>query len=352
MTILDRLARVPGGLMLVPLLIGTSLNTVEQLHVTAIEATLGWLGVEPTTHAADGHLHRSFLNIGGFTSALAGPGATTLIALFLVCVASQMDFGVGRKAVKKGFTLMLTKWVVGVATAYGLTAFGDGFHGPFGLTTMTIIAGMTNANGGLYMALTSKYGDRSDVGAISVISLNDGPFLTMLGLGILGQRFPAHAFVSVLLPIAVGFLLGMWDPRVRRFLAPGERLAVPFFAFALGTKLSFGVFFDTSALLGGVVLGLLTLVFTGLACAQALRMVGEKYPIAAWCDASTAGNAVQTPAAVALAVGASTAAGAATKFAQAAPLAMAQISISVLTTALLCPLAVSYLARRWRSGTK
>lgn len=341
MKLLDRLGKMPGALMLVPLLVGTLLNTLDQMHFGFVGAALEALGVP-----ADANGHRSFLRLGGFTTALTGPGATTLIAFFLVCVAAQMDFAVGRRALKKGLVITSTKWVVGLGVAYAVAALGDGFMGPLGLSMVAVLAAMTNGNGGLYLALTSRFGDRSDVGAISVISLNDGPFLTLLGLGILGERFPFAAFLAVLLPLLVGFALGRWDERIRRFLAPGERLAIPFFAFALGTTLTFTVFTNLQALVGGVALGVLTVLFTGSAAALTLRLVGERVPVAAWAEASTAGNAVQTPTAVALAAAALGTNAASERLAAAVPLATAQISVAVLVSALLCPLAVAIVARR------
>lgn len=347
MKFLDRLARIPGALVIVPLLVGATLGTIDGLHVPAIERALAALGVPPgQPHAGGGEGHRALLGLGGFTTALTGPGATTLIACFLVCVAAQMDFDVGRRALRKGLVITLSKWMVGLALGYGLCRLGDGFEGPLGLTLVAILAAATNGNGGLYLALSSRFGDRSDVGAISVISLNDGPFLTLVGLGVLGSSFPAAAFVSVLLPLGVGFLLGRWDPRVRAFLAAGERLLIPFFAFALGTTLTFAVLAEPRALAGGICLGVLTVVLTGLGATLALRLIGER-SLAGWAEASTAGNAVQTPASVAI-VAASLAPGSpeALRFAAAVPLATAQVSVAVLVTALLCPWIVSRLARR------
>jgi 2-keto-3-deoxygluconate permease len=190
------------------------------------------------------------------------------------------------------------------------------------------------------------YGDRSDVGAISVISLNDGPFLTLFALGILGERFPYVAFLAVLLPMVVGFALGQLSEDIRRFLAPGEKLCIPFFAFALGTTMNLSVFLDGEVLLGGAALGFSTVAITGTAATLALRMFGVHSPIAGFAEASTAGNAIQTPLAVALAAGlADKASEAALRYEQMVPRAMAQISVSVIITALVCPFIVAYLAK-------
>ncbi|MEM9702141.1 MAG: 2-keto-3-deoxygluconate permease, partial [Planctomycetota bacterium] len=290
-----------------------------------------------------GEPYSKALRIGGFATALTGPAAVTLIAAFLVCVASQMDFGVDARSLKKGVTITLTKLGVAIACGSLLAATSDPFDGWLGLSTVAVVAAMPNGNGGLYLALTGQYGDRSDVGAVSVVSLNDGPFFTLMALGLMGEKFPAAAFLGVLLPMAVGFLLGRFSPEARRFLKPGERLCIPFFAFALGTTMNFGVFLDGAVLAGGLVLAVATVLLTGSAAALALRLVGERTVIAGWAEASTAGNAVQTPLAVAVAAGA---AAAAPDYQAIVPTATAQISISTIATAILCPLLVTLWARR------
>ncbi len=212
---------------------------------------------------------------------------------------------------------------------------------------MVIVATMTNSNGGMYAALTGEYGNRSDVGAIAVLSLNDGPFLTLLFLGFTGSSFPLISFLAVLMPIALGMLLGNLDADIRRFLAPGEQVTIPFFAFALGAGMDFMSFFDPAVVGAGLTLGLMTTILTGVGGILVLKLFREKSQVAGVAEASTAGTAAATPAAVAAA--AILAGQAGTMSAEQArawqdlvPLATAQISISTLTTALLCPLAVIF----------
>ncbi|MCC5829722.1 MAG: 2-keto-3-deoxygluconate permease [Phycisphaeraceae bacterium] len=349
MKIKRTLEKIPGGLMVVPLFAGTVLNTIDQMHLPVVQDVLRSMGTAAT---ADGNYE--FLRIGGFSEALFKGGALALIGLFLVCVGAQMSFAVGGRALKKGLIITGAKFGVAVACGFGLAALtGDPFNTILGLSMVAIIAAMANGNGGLFAALTGQYGNRSDVGSLSVISINDGPFLTLLALGLFGEQLPIMVFVAVLLPLLLGFALGNLDGDIRRFLKPGTELTIPFFAFALGANMNLMDFGNQDALVGGVVLGIATFVLTGAAATLLLRLSGERSQIAAWAEASTAGNAVQTPIAVTLAALAAVEAGfmsaeRAALFAENQALATAQISISVMTTAILCPIGVIFWSR-WQN---
>lgn len=346
------LKKIPGGLMIVPLVIGALLHTIDEAHLPWMQDALAWLGAPGKENPETGETSYELLKIGGFATALTGSGATTLIAMFLVCVAAQMNFRIGGRALKKGAIITTTKLAIAVGCGYGMALLFDPFTGLLGLSLVSIVAAMSNGNGGLYLALTGQYGDRSDVGAVAVISLNDGPFFTLLALGMMGEQFPFAAFLAVLLPMLVGFLLGQWSEEIRVFLSHGEKLCIPFFAFALGTTMSFATFLNLEVLAGGLLLGLATVVLTGLGSAVMLRILGEQNVVAAFAEASTAGNAVQTPFYVAVAAAGAASLGVmATERADAYQAivgpATAQVSISVMTTALLCPLAV-VLYCRWK----
>ncbi|MBA9026597.1 2-keto-3-deoxygluconate permease [Peribacillus huizhouensis] len=355
MKIKKAIEKVPGGLMVVPLLFGALLNTVDQMHIPFVMNFLKKLGVAQTPEG-----FYEFLRIGGFSEALFKNGSLVLIALFLFCAGSQMNLKVGGRALKKGVLLTSSKYLTGLAIGLLFGIFFDPMDGILGLSTLAIIAAMTNGNGGMYVALTGQYGNRSDVGAVSVLSLNDGPFLTLMSLGLLGSSFPIIAFIAVLLPIGLGMLLGNLDPEIRAFLKPGEILPVPFFAFALGAGMNLANFFNPSVVAAGLTIGILTTVLTATTGILVFKLFKEKSYIGPVAEASTAGNAAATPAAIAAASAVAASSGMmsdveAAGYASIVNVATAQISIATLTTAILCPIAVilvdKYQKKRGIDGT-
>ncbi len=346
--ILKNIEKVPGGLMVVPLLFGALLNTIDQMHLPFIMNFLKSIGVSAFKPGI-----YEFFRIGGFTEALFKVGTLTLIALFLFLAGSQMNMRVGGIAMKKGILLTASKYFVGlgVGMLWGKLS-GDVYNGFLGLSVMAIIAAMTNGNGGMYAALTAKFGTRSDIGAVAVLSLNDGPFFTLMALGMLGSNFPIIAFIAVLLPIAIGMLLGNLDHDLHEWFKKGEQLPIPFMAFSLGTGMNMGTFFNPTVVVAGLVLGLMTLILTGGIGMLVFRLSGEKSQIAPWAEASTAGNAVGTPAAIAAAAAVAAgsgmmSAGEAKAFADIAGIASLQISISTMSTAVLTPIAC-ILVDKWQ----
>ena len=340
MKIKQTIEKVPGGLMVVPLMAGALLNTIDQLHIPFVMDILKALGVSETPEG-----YYEFLRIGGFSQELFKDGALVLIALFLFCAGSQMNLKAGGKALKKGTLLMTSKYLTGLAVGLLFGFFFDPMDGLLGLSVVAIIAGMTNGNGGMYAALTGQYGNRSDVGAVAVLSINDGPFFTLMSLGLIGASFPLISFIAVLLPIAIGMLLGNLDSDIRKFLKAGETLPVPFFAFALGAGMNLASFFNPSVVAAGLTIGILTTVLTGFTGILVFKLFKERSYIAPIAEASTAGNAAATPAAIAAAAAVAGSSGMmsaaeAASYASIVEIATAQISIAIVTTAILCPIGV------------
>ena len=105
-----------------------------------------------------------------------------------------------------------------------------------GFSTLAIVCAINDTNGGLYMALMGRYGTPQEMGAYSVMSLESGPFITMMTLGGL-LAFPWQTLLGAILPLLAGIVLGNLDREMRDFLGKAAPALIPFFAFAIGSSL-------------------------------------------------------------------------------------------------------------------
>jgi 2-keto-3-deoxygluconate permease len=306
MKILKSIQKIPGGLMVVPLLLGATINTFAP----------------------------QALDIGGFTTALFKSSATALIAFFCLCNGAQINVRQAGQPLIRGVSLTFIKFVLGAFIGWGIgKVFGA--NGILGITPLAIIAAMTNSNGGLYVALAGQYGDANDVGAVSVLSLNDGPFFTMIALGVSGlANIPFIALVACIIPILIGFILGNIDPDFKELLGKGTVLPIPFFAFALGAGLNFGQIFKAG--IPGIILGLAVTLITGMGGYLIMKLLRSKQPEVGAAIGTTAGNAVGTPEALAAAD---------PTLAAVAAISTVQVAAAVIITAICCPLLVNFLSK-------
>lgn len=305
MKIKQTVEKIPGGMMVVPLVLGAAINT----------------------------FFPEALKIGGFTTALFKQGAGPLIGAFLLCMGAGISFRAAPQALKQGASITATKLAVAIALGFFVEHF-FGSNGFLGLTGLAVIAAMSNSNGGLYAALVGEFGNSKDVGAISLISLNDGPFFTMVALGASGMAsIPLMSLVAVIVPIVIGMLLGNLDEDMKHFLTSGGPLLIPFFAFALGAGINLSVLIEAG--LAGILLGIIVTLVGGFFNIYADKLAGGT-GVAGAAASSTAGNAVATPAAIALAD---------PNLAAAANSAVPLIAASVITTVILTPILTSYVVK-------
>ena len=303
--------KIPGGMMVVPLFVGVILNT----------------------------FFPSVLNIGGLTTSLAR-GSGALIGAFLLCMGAGINFKSTAMALKKGIAVTFAKFLVGALLGIAVAKL-LGSEGLFGLSALAIISTVTNSNGGLFAALAGEFGDETDVGAIAILSVNDGPFLTMVALGTAGlASMPILPLVGVILPLILGIVLGNLDEAMRDFLLKGGMILIPFFAFALGAGLNLATIVEAG--LPGILLGLITTFFGGIFNILADRAVGGT-GICGAAASSTAGNAVATPAAIVLVD---------PTFAPIADVATSQIAAAVVSTIIFTPILTQFIAKRVRKKQK
>ena len=324
MKILKTVKKIPGGLMVVPLLLGAVINTFFGNSILGLTEAGIWNWYD-----------------GTFTTYLWKSGAMPILAVFLFCNGATIDFKKAGVPLAKGAIITAVKVLIGIAIGLLVNSVW-GADGILGLTPLAIVAAIANSNGGLYASLAGEYGDATDVGAVSILSINDGPFFTMVALGASGiAKIPFNTLIGCVVPIVIGCILGNLDEDIRKFCEPGASMMIPFFAFPLGAGLNLKNLIVGGA--PGILLGVVCTLVTGLAgyavykLLRPVKAIGIEHPEVGAAIGTTAGNAAATPAAVA-AVDATLLA--------ISEAATAQVTCAVIVTAILCPLLVTFLHNR------
>ena len=301
--------KIPGGTMLIPLVLGSVIGTFAP----------------------------AALDIGSFTTALFKDSALPLIALLIFATGTQVTLRTGGPVLATTGVVLLGKSLVPGLLILALAAV-TGPDGVLGVSILAMIAAATNANGGLWLAITGQYGRARDRGAYISAAINDGPFLALLFIGASGLgQIPLLTLVAAIVPFVLGVVVGNVDAQWRDVLKPVPSIVIPFFAFALGTGIDLADV--ASGGLTGIVLGVAVTLVTGGLVYLGYRFIlrrGKESGIG-FAAGTASGNGVATPAIVAAAD---------PSFASYVGTATSQIAASVLVTAILAPLVTTWVLRR------
>ncbi|WP_317303227.1 2-keto-3-deoxygluconate permease [Acidaminococcus timonensis] len=309
MEILQNVRKVPAGMMVVPMVLGSLINTFVP----------------------------EIVKIGSFTTAtFTSAGTATAIGIQLFCLGTTLQLSDMPKVLKRGGLLLIAKFIIGAAIgiAMGMLCGKAGF---LGLMPLAVISAVTNSNGSVYLALMTEYGDETDCASMALLSINDGPFLTLVAMGASGlANIPLVALVAAVGPLLMGMILGNLDKEIPKFVAPAGTILIPFVGFCLGagiklTNLVKGGF-------GGILLGLICCLVGGIFIVACERFIGHRPGYAAWGVSTTAGNAVAVPAAVALIDPA---------WAPYESVATAQVVAAAVVTAIMVPFITSWWAKKY-----
>lgn len=301
--------KLPGGIMVVPMVIGAIINTFCP----------------------------EIVQIGSFTTGLFSASAVpALIGLILFAIGTQIKLKDAPQAIKRGGVLLGVKYVVGASIAIFITKF-FGAQGILGISSLAILVALISTNSGLYMALVGTYGDSQDLAAQAVLNIGDGPFLTLVTLGAAGlAEIPLMSLAAAIMPLIIGIILGNLDNDLRKLMAPTVGIVLPFAGFALGGTINF---FDIlKAGPTGLILALVVLLVSGLSALLADRGINRRPGYAGMATATTAGNAIATPAAVALID---------PTYQPYVVSATTQIAAVVIITAVITPMLTSFVAKKY-----
>ncbi|QIK69571.1 2-keto-3-deoxygluconate permease [Erysipelothrix sp. HDW6C] len=200
------LKKIPGGCVIVPLILGMVLNT----------------------------FFPQILNLGGPSTSLFKNGSAVLMGLFLIICGTQINIKQAGLPLYKGSILLILKLVLsGVVGWIAGRMFGPA--GILGITPFALYCALPSNNSSLYAALCGEYGDGSDAGAVSVLSLKNGPFGTLIVMGLSGSaQIPFAEIISVLILIGIGVIWGNLDPEFKKLCKDSQDLIVMFMTFSVG----------------------------------------------------------------------------------------------------------------------
>jgi 2-keto-3-deoxygluconate permease len=305
----DGMNRIPGGLMLIPLILGSVVGTFAP----------------------------GFLDLGNFTTALFKDSALPLIGILIFATGMQITLRTSGPVLATSGVLLLTKSII-PATAVVVLGNLVGLDGLLGVSILALLVSMDNSNGGIWLAFTGRYGRERDRGAYIASAVNDGPFFSLLFLGAAGLAdIPYTLLLAAVIPLLLGVIVGNLDAKWTEIMRPIPNMVIPFFAFALGTGIDLGNV--VSGGLSGIVVGVIATVFTGTVAYLGYRFLlrrGKESGLGI-ASATTAGNAIATPAIV----------GAADpSFAPYVEVATAQVASAVLVSAVLAPILAAWVLKR------
>lgn len=308
MDIKNRIERLPGGMMLIPLLLGAILKTF-----------MPGLGQY----------------FGSFTNGML-TGVVPILAVWLFCMGASINIKATGTVIRKSGTLVITKvavaWICALIFVQFLPESGyikEGFFA--GLSVLAIVAALDMTNAGLYASLMQEYGTKEEAGASVLIAMESGPLVTMIILGAAGlAAFEIQHLIGVLIPFLLGFVLGNLDSNFRTLFSPATKILIPFFGLSLGFTIDLTVIFNTGGL--GILLAVFVMLVSGIPLVLADIFIGGGKGTAGVAASGTAGAAVATPFLVAEV---------APSFAESAPAATALVATSVVITSILVPILTS-----------
>ena len=227
-----KVPRIPGDIMIYPMIVGLLLNTFCP----------------------------QVFEIGGFFTAACRGGSNTIVAAILLFVGAGISFKSTPGAIKTGIVVLIPKLVVAAALGLGVAYFfNDNF---LGLSSVSIIGGITFCNMALYTGIMGEFGDESEQGAVGILFFTAGPAVTMIILGVSGlANIPVGTIIGSILPLVIGMVLGNLFPFIKNLLVPGANPAIAVIGFQLGASMSLSSFITGG--ISGILLGLITLFIVG-----------------------------------------------------------------------------------------
>lgn len=304
--------KVPGGLMLVPMIVTAIINTFCP----------------------------AVLKIGDPTTAIfTAKGTMTAIGMILFIGGSQFKLNELADALKRGGVYCLVKIVIGFATSIFVFKF-FGLEGFWGISALSLVVVMSSCNPGVYMALVNQYGDNIDRAAFGLLNVVAVPALPILILSASsGNGINWMSIVATLAPFVIGMILGNLDKKIAVILAPGTPIMLIFMGFCFGASVN--LFSAAKAGLAGILVGIIYIVVTIPIALLVDRGILHRPGYAGVAYSSVAGISVSVPAVIASIM---------PMYKPYAEIATAQAALAMVVTCIAAPIITKWAVDKYGSA--
>lgn len=300
--------KIPGGLLLIPMLISA-------LFATFLP---------------------NIFKIGGMTEAFfTTKGINYIVGLICFCSSAALDFEKIKKVMRKQGSILLVKIILCFAFSFLFFRL-FGMEGVWGISAIAFTTTICSLNPSLYLALVSDYGTESDKAAFGVTGLLCVPAFPMLVYSVSkASNVDWMPVVSVLIPIVIGILIGNLDKELGKFFSAAVPILTPFMGWAFGAGINL-----ISAFKAGLEGVILTIIFYVI-CFPLIWLFETKVlkedGITTFGISSIAGLSVSVPTLIAAAD---------PNVADIASVAVAQIAFGVVLTSIITPILTDKYAKK------
>lgn len=266
MDILNRVKKVPGGLLMIPTLIGAVLNTYCP----------------------------GIFKIGDPTTALfTNKGTMVLIGMILLISGSQFKLAQVSITFKRAGVICIAKLVISWAAGFIFIKL-FGINGIFGISAVALIAVITSCNPGLYLALMHTYGDESDCAAFGILNLIAVPIVPVIILNASsGVAINYLSVLATIFPFLLGMLLGNLDHNIEKMFSSGTVILLPFLGMSFGSNINLEIAFQSG--LSGLLVTVAFVIVSMIPLVLVDKLVSKRPGYAAAAISSVAGMTLVVP---------------------------------------------------------
>lgn len=300
--------KIPGGLLLIPMLI------------SAVFATFC----------------PNLFYIGGLTEALfTKKGINYIVALITFCSATSLDFKSLAKVLKKQGLMLLVKIIL--CMAFSLLFFKFfGETGVWGISLLSFVCVLASLNPSLYIALTKDYATKTDESAFGLLGLLCLPVFPIIIYSVAqSQAIDFSPIISTLIPLILGILIANFDKDFASIFKGSTTMLTPFMGWSFGTGINLIESFKSG--LQGLVLVVIFYVIIALPIYLFEVKVLKGNGVSALGMSSMAGLTVSVPLILSQN---------SDYLASIAGTAASQIALGVVLTSVITPMLVKMLAKK------